>query len=172
MKTSEPLIVTAQILEQDLQAFDTLRKQHFPADRNFLRAHVTLFHRLPGEYLGEVQHRLTQVASEHSAIRAEIDGLRHLGAGVAFTISSPQLQQVHASLKLLFRPWLGGQDMQKWQPHITVQNKVAKPAADALYKDLDQSFQKSSICVTGLDLWRYLGGPWQHCLSIPFTVSP
>lgn len=170
MKTAQPLIVTAKICEADLQPFDELRKRHFPAERNFLRAHMTMFHRLPGEYIDRVEECLRDVAAGHERpIIPTIDGVRHLGAGVAFTVRSHDLQQVHGDLKSLFRPWLGGQDMQKWQPHITIQNKVTKLAADTLYKDLTSSFQPSSIEVMGLDLWRYIGGPWQHCTTFLFA---
>lgn len=170
LKTTQPLIVTARIHEPDLQTFDDLRKKHFPAPRNFLRAHITMFHRLPGEYSERVEECLRDVAAGHAgSITATVDGLRHLGAGVAFTLSSPCLQAIHSNLKSLFRPWLGGQDMQKWQPHITIQNKVEKSAADTLYKDLTASFQPCSIEVTGLDLWRYMDGPWKHCMTAPFA---
>ncbi|WP_204248378.1 hypothetical protein [Hymenobacter sp. PAMC 26628] len=43
-----PLILTLA-LDTDSQAyFDELRRQHFPAKINYLAAHVTLFHHLPG----------------------------------------------------------------------------------------------------------------------------
>ena len=48
LKTRQPLILTAQIPETFLARFDRLRQIHFPPDRNFLRAHLTMFHRLPG----------------------------------------------------------------------------------------------------------------------------
>lgn len=129
-----------------------------------------MFHRLPGEHIERVEECLREGAAGHNgSIIATVEGIRHLGAGVAFTLSSPPLQEVHARLKSLFRPWLGGQDMQKWQPHITVQNKVEKSEADTLYRDLTASFAPRTIVVTGLDLWRYMGGPWTHCGTALFA---
>jgi hypothetical protein len=84
-----------------------------------------------------------------------------LGAGVAFNIASPELMRIHAGLRSLSLPWLGGQDMQKWQPHITVQNKVSRSPADALHRNLLSEFEPRSILVEGVELWRYLGGPWR-----------
>jgi len=65
-------------------------------------------------------------------------------------------------LRAEFVSWLGPQDMQKWQPHITIQNKVPKAKADHLYHELTQGFRAHDIEITGLDLWEYLGGPWRH----------
>jgi 2'-5' RNA ligase len=162
LKTLQPLILTARISDSDIEPFDRLRQEHFPADRNFLAAHLTMFHRLPGEYREQVVQHLIEVAVQHGPVTADISGLRHLGAGVAFTIASPELQDIHTKLRRAFMPWLGGQDMQKWQPHITIQNKVSRSAADALHAALMETFQPHTIEIIGLDLWRYLGGPWQH----------
>jgi 2'-5' RNA ligase len=129
-----------------------------------------MFHRLPGEYMQQVVQHVAEVAAGNTAIKANVSGLRHLGAGVAFTIASPELQDIHARLREAFMPWLGGQDMQKWQPHITVQNKVARSAADTLHAALVREFQPSAIRITGLDLWRYLGGPWQHEKTVLFET--
>mgnify|MGYP004351873915 CR=1 FL=1 len=45
--SDSPLILTAQ-LPADLHRWATaLRTEHFPPERNYLEAHVTLFHALP-----------------------------------------------------------------------------------------------------------------------------
>lgn len=114
-----------------------------------------------------VEH-LVEVAAGYTPITANISGLRHLGAGVAFKIASPDLQDIQAKLRLAFNPWLGGQDMQKWQPHITIQNKVSRIAADTLHAALVSEFRPHTIEIIGIDLWRYLGGPWQYETSAMF----
>lgn len=169
MKTRKPLILTAHIAEQDLVFFDRLRQAHFPPNRNHLNAHLTMFHRLPGEHDGKIRDALFEVASTIEPFGAEVDGLRHLGAGVAFTIRSPELEVVRAALNARFKPWLGPQDLQSWQPHITIQNKVAKPTADVLYAHLRQEFRPRAIEISGLDLWAYLGGPWRHAALASFA---
>jgi hypothetical protein len=168
MKTRQPLILAAQIEDGDLEPFDVLRRAHFPAERNFLRAHLTMFHRLPGEHLERIIGALQNVTSEASPISAEVAGIRHLGQGVAFIIESADLYKVHAELRSIFLPWLGGQDLQKWRPHITIQNKVARQSADALYRTLSEGFEPSQITIIGLDLWHYMNGPWKHEATIMF----
>ncbi|WP_337739383.1 2'-5' RNA ligase family protein [Agrobacterium vitis] len=162
MKTVQPLILTAHIAQHDLEPFERLRQQHFPSDRNFLSAHLTMFHRLPGEYTKRITESIEVVVQRNGPIAAEVFSVRHLGNGVAYSIESPQFLVVHTELRAAFMPWLGGQDMQKWRPHITVQNKVSRQTADALHRRLADDFQPVVISITGLDLWRYLGGPWEH----------
>jgi hypothetical protein len=62
--------------------------------------------------------------------------------------------------------------MQPWRPHITIQNKVERPKADALHRDLHASFKPWQIEIVGLDLWAYLSGPWQHAAFEPFAAAP
>ncbi|MGF9566088.1 2'-5' RNA ligase family protein [Neorhizobium sp. JUb45] len=171
MKTRQPLILTARIAKKDLEPFERLRKTHFPPDRNFLHAHLTMFHRLPGEYRARIEEQLHLNAQATEVIAADVSGLRHLGAGVAFSITSPALLEIRAELKAGFLSWLGPQDMQPWRPHITVQNKSSKAEADELYRTLDQKHQPHLINITGLDLWEYLGGPWRHTANSPFSTS-
>jgi hypothetical protein len=171
LKTRSPLILTARISEIDLDPFDVLRKKHFPPDRNFLRAHLTMFHRLPGEHIETVIDELRYVCNGRASISAAVVGLRNLGAGVAFDIVSPALEEVRTALKAAFIPWLGSQDMQRWRPHITIQNKAARSSADALCRELGEAFRPSSIEIVGLDLWVYLQGPWRHEASIAFATG-
>lgn len=171
LKTRSPLILTARIADSDLQPFDLLRQKHFPPDRNHLHAHLTMFHRLPGEYMDQVVKRLQCAAEGTKPIAAEVSGVRHLGAGVAFAITSPELHALHATLRTSFAQWLGSQDLRKWQPHITIQNKVPRSAADGLYRDLIDGFQLYRIKIVGLDLWRYLNGPWGGETSVMFEEA-
>lgn len=170
MKTRQPLILTARISKDDLEPFSQLRRAYFPPDRNFLEAHLTMFHRLPGEYMARAVNTLEEVAAETAPITAEVTELRHLGAGVAFTIASPHLDHVHAKLRSAVISWLGGQDMQRWKPHITIQNNVSRFAADGLYHRLAADFRPWTIAIIGFDLWRYLDGPWAHQTTVLFSV--
>jgi hypothetical protein len=45
----EPLIVTLLLDPEAQERSDRLRSAHFPAERNHVAAHVTLFHALPDE---------------------------------------------------------------------------------------------------------------------------
>ncbi|MBD8554401.1 2'-5' RNA ligase family protein [Rhizobium sp. CFBP 8762] len=159
---THPLILTARISDGDLEPFDRLRRQHFPAERNFLRAHLTLFHHLPADEFDRIVELAQQGLSRVDLpMPVEVTGVRHMGAGVAYTLESPALQAVRAHLVAGVRAWLKPQDLQGWRPHITVQNKVSKAKADTLFQDLRTSFRPQTIASTGLDIWSYLGGPWR-----------
>lgn len=171
MKTEVPLILTATVAPEDLAPFDALRRLHFTPDRNHLRAHLTMFHRLPGEKEAALLPVLEAACRESGPISAEVSGLRHLGAGVAFRVASPELEGLHAGLKTRFASWLNPQDAQRWQPHITIQNKVTREKADLLFEDLSADFEPHRISITGVDLWLYKGGPWEHRAHLPFVAA-
>ncbi|MCO5732503.1 2'-5' RNA ligase family protein [Rhizobium sp. SSA_523] len=169
VKTLQPLILTARIAEADLAPFDQLRQRHFPRDRVVLPAHLTMFHRLPGEYRHQVRDLIAAAAGARHAFEAPVTGLRHLGGGVAFVIESVELEGLRAELRKAFAPWLGGQDMQKWQAHITIQNKVTRLVANETYECLSAGLKPTVIHVEGVDLRTYKGGPWEHEQTVLFA---
>ena len=89
-------------------------------------------------------------------------GLISLGAGVAYRIESGILNDMHRQLATHFAPVLIAQDRQKFRPHITIMNKSTPQKAAELLKKLNAGFEPFSIRATGLELWTYMGGPWQH----------
>lgn len=163
-----PIIVTAHASSDDMDYFDLLRREHFPPHRNFLDAHITMFHHLPGRVFCDILTAAGEVMAQRDPFVASISGLRHLGGGVAFDIDSPELKNLRADLFKSFGSWPGPQDRQKFKPHITVQNKVEKASADRLYDDLRTHFQPREITILGIDLWDYLGGPWEHRAFLSF----
>jgi 2'-5' RNA ligase len=62
------------------------------------------------------------------------------------------------------------QDSQRFQPHVTIQNKVAPDEARALHRRLSAEFQPFTIRGEGLILWRYLGGPWERIRLFRFAA--
>jgi 2'-5' RNA ligase len=165
--SSEPLIVTLLLDDAAQGRFDRLRAQHFPPERNVLAAHVTLFHALPGEHLDAVRADLT-AAADRPSFDVAVTGVRFLGRGVAYTLSSPELAGLRDGLVSAWRPWLTPQDRQKHAPHVTVQNKVAPAVARALHERLLADFEPETVPARGLGLWRYLGGPWEPVGEYPF----
>src|SRR3954462_5534338 len=77
-----PLIVTAIFGDGDNGWLQELRRKHYPADRNRVPAHLTLFHQLPPSAESEVARRLAAHAAA-PAPRAEIAGIMNLGEGTA-----------------------------------------------------------------------------------------
>lgn len=132
---------------------------------------MTIFHHLPGQHLARVQELVAKLIEDRRAPAAIVSGVRHLGAGVAFAIDSPGLLDLRAEMMRLFGSWPGPQDLQRWRPHITIQNKVPRARADALFFQLREEFEQRPIRITGVDLSSYLGGPWRHETTVPFKPS-
>ena len=164
---SGALIVTAELVPEDLAWLDALRRQHFPPDRNQLPAHLTIFHALPPSSEAEARARLSALAQVPRP-RAMIDGMMDLGGGVAFRIVSDDLDRIRAELADGFHGLLSAQDNAGWRPHVTIQNKVAPKVARELKSALERSFVQRPLGITGLGLHRYLGGPWERLATYPF----
>ena len=155
-----PIIVTALLGREDFAWADALRRAHFPPERNFLRAHVTLFHHLPPSVERELCDLLKDAARETTPV-ARLSSLVSLGRGVAYRIDSPDLETVRARIAERFASLLMPQDRNGWRPHITVQNKVKPDAARALLSALSADFSPRPLTVAGLAAWWYRGGPWE-----------
>ena len=155
------LIVTAEIAPRDLAWLDQLRRSYYPAERNRLPAHLTMFHALPPSSEGEVRRALARYAPERPP-QASIEGLMDLGGGVAFRIASTDLDRIRRELATDFHGLLSAQDSGGWRPHVTIQNKVASKEARALMTRLDAEFRPRPLAISGLGLYRYLGGPWEE----------
>jgi 2'-5' RNA ligase len=164
-----PLILTLALDQTAQDAFDALRQQHFPPERNHLAAHVTLFHKLPAAALDEVSQDLA-AGADRAPFAVSVSGLRLLGGGVAFDLQSPELVQLRADLAERWQAWLTPQDRQGFRPHVTVQNKVEPAQARALHARLSAGFAPWTAQAQGLLLWRYLGGPWAPVQNFPFAA--
>lgn len=150
--------------------FTALRQAHFPANRNWLTAHITLFHALPVTSIANVLADVADVAGTTDVFGMRIDRVLFLGGGVAYAISSPQGLKLRRTLADGWGPLLGRQD-RAWQGrlHITVQNKVEPATARALHTRLERDFMPEEIRATGLEVWYYTGGPWQTAGTFSFT---
>lgn len=163
-KDPETLILTIRMDDSSQQLFDVLRTRYFPPERNLLKAHLTLFHKLPNNDK-TIQH-LSDLGV--SAFEMEVSKLINLGAGVAYFVESDELRLIHSTLSRLFSDVLSAQDKQGFRPHITVQNKATPEQAKSLLTELSHGFRPFTIHARGFDLWNYLGGPWQHKQYFPF----
>ena len=166
----QPLVVTLALDEASQERFDALRQAHFPRERNHLRAHVTLFHALPGEQEQAVRRDLAQ-AAQRGRFAVRVTGLRSLGRGVAYVLQSAELALLREELRTSWEPWLTLQDRSRHSPHVTVQNKVDPAAARALLGQLEHGFAPYDVTATGLSLWRYLGGPWEPLVTERFSTG-
>lgn len=161
MTGSAPVIVSALFGRQDQAAFDALRREHFPPERNVLSAHLTLFHHLPPSALDELKHRLNAATRGVRAPVARAAGLMSLGRGVAVKIESPGLTAIRRELCEAFAALLTPQDAGGWRPHVTIQNKVQPSVAKLLLAALSKDFQPREVEIAGIATWYYRGGPWE-----------
>lgn len=161
------LILTAEIAAVDLAWLETLRRAHYPPERNRVRAHLTMFHALPPSAESEVRRRVAMLANGPPP-KARIDGLMNLGGGVAFRIVSPDLDRIRDEIAQDLHGLLGAQDVGGWRPHVTIQNKVAPKVARSLISTLERGIARRPLAISGLGLHRYAGGSWEEVASHPF----
>ncbi len=158
---SGALIVTAALGAEDFAWLDGQRQAYFPPERNQLSAHLTMFHALPPSAEAEAGRVLAREAATR-APEAKIAGLMNLGRGVAYRIVSDELEAIRRNIADHFHGFLTAQDSQGWRPHVTVMNKAEPAAAKAVLRELEASFIPRSLRIAGLELHRYLGGPWER----------
>jgi hypothetical protein len=163
-----PLIVTA-LLPPELQArMDALRREHYPPERNHLRAHVTLFHALPPSCEAELRQVLARIVAAYPAPAGRMEGVMSLGGGTAVRLASPALLAIRNELADHFEMLLSPQDQHTPRLHVTVQNKVTSKEAKALQAQLSPQLQPLDFRFAGLALQAYRGGPWQPLKSWSF----
>ena len=166
-----PLILTLALDEQATTFFNDLRRQHFPPNRNYLDAHLTLFHHLPGARFEELAQQLAARSRVQSPLQLHVAGVQFLGQGVAYSVQSAELEALHRELQALWLPDLTPQDQQRRRPHVTVQNKVRPEVARALHQQLSAAFIPFDARGTGFHLWAYRGGPWEWLRTFEFTAQ-
>jgi hypothetical protein len=162
-----PIIVTALFGDGDNGWLQELRRANYPADRNQVPAHLTLFRQLPPSAAAELSARLA-AATAAPAPDARIAGVIDLGEGTALRVESPALALIRGDLADAFHGLMTPQDLSPWRPHITIQNKVAPREARRLQRHLRATFAPRPLAIRALATWRYQGGPWEPLKTHPF----
>lgn len=152
--------MTAAMGAADAAWATALRRAHFPLERNFLDAHITLFHHLPPSALDELRERVKRAVAA-SAPTARIAGLMNLGRGMALKLESPELLAWREEFAVAFAGMLTPQDRASPRLHITIQNKVTPADAKALLVELEPRITLRPLRIAGLSLFHYDGGPWE-----------
>jgi hypothetical protein len=119
-----------------------------------------MFRALPPSSEEAIRRSLARCAGQ-SPPPARLSGLIDLGGGVAYRVESANLEAIRAELAEQFHGCLTAQDASKWRPHVTIQNKVRREEATALLSRLSPEFRAGPLRIRGLELHRYLGGPWE-----------
>jgi 2'-5' RNA ligase len=162
-------VLTLRLDDASFATLDSLRRRHFPPERNFLPAHLTLFHKLPEDAEADVAGTVAAAAVATPAFPLAFGSPRSLGRGVAIDVVSPPLARLRRTLADAFEPWLTPQDAQGFRPHVTVQNKATTDAARALLATLAADWRPWTGRAEGLLLWRYAGGPWDAVATHAFA---
>ncbi|MEN7536244.1 2'-5' RNA ligase family protein [Aurantiacibacter flavus] len=163
-----PLIVTALLPESLQSRADQLRQAHFPPERNFLKAHVTLFHALPPSCESEVRAVLSELVREHAPVPAYLTGVMKLGRGTALGIESEGMLALWERLAERFHGLLTPQDEHRPRLHVTIQNKVSLEDAKALQAELAPRIMPREFAFRGFGLYAYRGGPWELLRDFSF----
>ncbi len=161
------MIVTAVLGAADFLWADDLRKSHYPAERNALPAHLSLFRHLPPGLEGELKRELGKVA-RGTRPQARVEGILSLAQGVAIAVRSPDLMAIWGELAERFTGMLMPLDRAEPRFHITVQNKVSAQVARQTRDHLEAIVTPRPLVIQGLACWRYLGGPWAPIASYGF----
>jgi 2'-5' RNA ligase len=165
--SAAPIVVTALFGPGDDGWLQQLRREHYPAERNRVSAHLTLFRQLPPSVEAELSARLARAVAEPPPL-ATVAGIIDLGEGTALRVESEALEAIRAGLADALHGLLTPQDQAPWRPHITIQNKVAPKAARALQQRLRAGFEPRPLAIRALAAWHYLHGPWEPLRSYPF----
>jgi hypothetical protein len=169
MQSQSPLIITLRLNEEAFNFFNALRQKFFPPERNFLSAHLTLFHHLPPNEVA-IAEELQILSQQQPTLVLSVTDVVSIGKGVAYKIDCPPLVQLHKRMQEKWQHWLIPQDKQKLWPHVTVQNKVTAQVAKETLSELKASFQPFTATGIAFDLWQYEGGPWTFLKSHPFAA--
>ena len=167
--SEQPFILTLTLDETLARTLNQLREAHFPKERNFLAAHVTLFHALPNEREAGLRRDLANICAVTPTFRVVLPELKHWGKGVFAPLEAPPLLTLRAALAGRWQNDLTPQDRQSYRPHVTLQNKVPKDEARALFETLSPTWHPLTGTALGLTLWRYAGGPWRFTGSFEFA---
>ena len=175
---ADPIILTA-LLDADTQRIATdLRRRFFPPERNYLDAHLTLAHHLPGAQCDALLAHVRTVVATRQPFPIYVRELIDLGKGTALRISTAPdrkeirpLVELRAALLAPFAAQLTPQDRRPWRrPHLTIQNKVDKATARALQRRLGRLFEPRAGRVIGVGVYAYRGGPWARLAELPFGL--
>jgi hypothetical protein len=167
---NSPLILTLTLDNHSQQYFNALRKEHFPPERNYLDAHLTLFHHLPANE-PQLIIDMEALVKQYNVLNLQVTEIKSIGNGVAYKLECSQLLNLHKQMQQQWEAWLTPQDRQKLWPHITIQNKVDPAKAQLLKTQLEESFKPFEAVGTGLSLFEYQGGPWEFVRGFEFDES-
>jgi hypothetical protein len=168
MMDRRPIILTAKMGDQDFAYTNRLRRQFYPAERNQVPAHITLFRHLPGHAEAEITGLMRDITAQLRAPKAMLADILKLSGGVALLVESEELRAIRAAIAEHFHGLLTQQDQGHPRMHITIQNKVKTDLAKQCYAAVLEGFQPRPLAIIGLQSHRYDGGAWEDLSAMRF----
>lgn len=169
IEETRPLILTAKMDETAQSFFNAKRQEHFPPERNYLDAHITLFHKLPPQKLPQINSDITTLTKNTKIMSANAASVMFMGFGSAYVIECPPLSDLRNKLAKLWQDELSPQDTQNFKSHVTFQNKVKADFAKEIFEKEKAQFESFDFNILGLTLWYYNGGPWEFITDFEFS---
>lgn len=157
------VIITALLDRHVEKELTLLRNNFFPKEINYLPAHVTLFHAAPLELIEKMDFLREPMPL---TIREPV----FFGRGFGVKVDCPELKNWRRELlKLLldFTP----QDKNLNQLHVTFQNKVTPDKARKDFEQFKLIWNPIESEALGIQVWKYLGGPWELLETKQFSAS-
>ena len=158
---ADPMILTLRLDADAMARLERERRAFFPAARNVIPAHVTLFQRLPGERVDHVAAGCAAVARRWAPVEVRATGVMPFSQGGAIALEVPGFARLRAALAGEWDVALSDQDRAGRKPHATVMNRTRKAAAGVAMEMLRARFAPFDATAEGVDLWHYRGGPWE-----------
>ena len=165
------LLVTLGFDPPTFERLDALRAEYFPPERNFIPAHLSLFHHLPGAEEAAIDAALAEAAQSTGPIDLQFRTPRKMDRGFLLTVDAPEAARVHARLAREFGPWLTPQDRQPFRSHITIMNKADREVAARAFRAFQATWSPWQGVGDRLLLWEYRGGPWDFVAEYPFRTD-
>jgi 2'-5' RNA ligase len=169
MTRDDTFVVTLRLDEVSFTRLEQLRRRHFPPDINLLPAHLTLFHALNHEQVSRLPSTLPSLTVKSIPLQFVRPTL--IGRGVAIEVACGELSDLHARMIEALGHGLTRQDRKPFRPHVTIQNKVTREAAKVTFSQVANGFSPWAGHGIGLDVWRYLGGPWAQQSQLSFVQA-
>ncbi len=162
LRPRAPFVLTVEMDGEAFAGFEALRRRYYAPERNLVPAHLTLFHRLPGDRARDIKALIRQVAAEEKPIEIAVGDAKAMQNGVAIFLDSPRLHALRERLSAEWWPWLEDRDKAGFRPHVTVQTTESDAEARRTVQSLRHDNVPRRIRGVGLHLWRYRDGPWEH----------
>jgi hypothetical protein len=133
-----PLVLTLTLDKSTQNFLTTLRSKYFPSHRNFLQAHVTLFHAIPPQRFPEVDEELARLCASTNPWEVFVNDPRKMGnRGVMVSVRDRRqsIEWIHRRILNFLKDGvkepkdeLTEQDKRHWgkTAHVTILNKAEK----------------------------------------------